>query len=363
MPSRIGNMPTIYCDEAGNSGANLLDQDQPCFVLASNDFSREEAEALLDHVRSPQGAEPKFSSLRKSGGGVAKLIRFLSDPRLANERVLVDVFHKRFMVTTKLVDLVAETVIHRMGGDLYERGANIAMSNMLHYCMPAFCGQENTDRFLAAFVELIRRRGNEQVDAFYEAGLRMVDACSSDSFMRDLFPFAERGLLEVWFGDHLDSLALDPAIPALFGHIATWSARKTDRFHVVHDDSKPILASQATFESMLALTGEESHLIGYDRRKIRFPLRALTLAQADSTAHPQLQVADLCAGVINHFNRCWMTGEFDDLANATRDLGRIGWVFDGVVPSGDVTPEALGTDEVGGTNAVEAMTHYLQLAR
>jgi hypothetical protein len=111
---------------------------------------------------------------------------------------------------------------------------------------------------------------------------------------------------------------------------------------------------------MLALTGEESNLIGYDRRKMRFPLRALTLTQASSTNNPQLQVADLCAGLLNHFNRCWMTGEFDELATATKELNRIEWVFDGVVPSTDVTPEALGTSELGGSNAVEEMTEYLR---
>lgn len=356
-------MTTIYCDEAGNSGANLLDPDQPCFVLASNDFSREEAESLLEHVRSAQGAEPKFTSLRKSGNGVARLIRFLADPRLSNERVVIDVFHKKFMVTTKLVDIVAETVMHDLGGDLYDRGANIAMSNMLHYCMPVFCGQENTDRFLAAFVELMRRKGSAEVDAFYAAGSAMIEACTSEDFKSDLFPFVERKLLDIWFGEHLDSLALDPAIPALFQHIAAWGARKADRFHVVHDASKPILASQAIFEDMLALTGEESHLIGYDRRKIRFPLRALTLMQADSTLHPQLQVADLCAGITNHLHRCWMANNFDELATATRDLGRVGWTFDGVLPSPDVTPEALGTSEEGGTNAVDAMTEYLRRRR
>ncbi len=187
----------------------------------------------------------------------------------------------------------------------------------------------------------------------------MVDASSEEEFKTDLFPFVERRPFNVWFGKYIDSLALDPAIPALFGHIATWGVRKADRFDVVHDDSKPILASQATFESMLALSGEESNLIGYDRRKMRFPLRALTLTQASSVAHPQLQVADLCAGVINHYNRCWMAGEFDKLANATRNLRRLEWVFDGVVPSADVTPESLGTDEAGGTNPVDAMAEYL----
>lgn len=43
-------MSIIYCDEAGNTGANLLDPEQPVFVLASNDFSAEEAGNLLLHV-------------------------------------------------------------------------------------------------------------------------------------------------------------------------------------------------------------------------------------------------------------------------------------------------------------------------
>jgi hypothetical protein len=134
---------------------------------------------------------------------------------------MVDVFHKKFMVTTKMVDLIAETVLHEMGGDLYEQGANLAMSNMLHHCMPGFCGQENTDRFLLAFVELVRRGGEDEVDAFYDAGRAMVASTSSESFKPHLLPFTERRLLPVWFGEHIDSLALDPAIPALFGHIAT----------------------------------------------------------------------------------------------------------------------------------------------
>lgn len=352
-------MPTIYCDEAGNSGANLLDRDQPFFVLASNDFSRDEATALLEHVRSPQGAEPKFTALKKSGAGIAKLIRFLSDPRLDENRVVADVFDKRFMVVTKMVDLIAETLIHRMGGDLYERGANIAMSNMLHFSMPVFCGEENTDRFLQSFVELIRRREEAQISAFYDAGKAMLRASTNEKFKRDLMYFTEPRLFSLWFGEEIDSQSLDPAIPALFGHIATWGARKDERFDVVHDSSKPILASQAKFTNMMALSQEESVLVGYDRRKFRFPLRATSLSQADSRYHPQLQVADLCAGLINHFNRCKLTGELDELAIATRELRRLSWIFDGVIPTTDMTPEALGTEEAGGINPVNRIIDYL----
>jgi len=50
----------IYFDESGNSGERLIDDDQPFFMLASNDFSATEARALLEHVRSHQVAEPNI---------------------------------------------------------------------------------------------------------------------------------------------------------------------------------------------------------------------------------------------------------------------------------------------------------------
>ena len=159
-------MLTIFCDEAGNSGENLLDADQPVYVLASNDFTTEEAVALLRHVQPPQSGEPKFKTLKKTNKGVDRLLAFLVDPLLVRDRIAVNVFHKRFMVVTKIVDLIFETLIHKAGGDLYVDGANIALSNMLHACMPAFCGDAATGAFLQAFVSLMRERTPRAAAAF-----------------------------------------------------------------------------------------------------------------------------------------------------------------------------------------------------
>ncbi|ARL15319.1 hypothetical protein BOC46_07060 [Burkholderia pseudomallei] len=53
------------------------------------------------------------------------------------------------------------------------------------------------------------------------------------------------------------------------------------------------------------------------------------------------------------------SSELDDLAIATRELRRLDWVFDAVIPTTDVTPEALGTEEVGGINPVDGVIDYL----
>lgn len=355
-------MTTIYCDEAGNTGANLLDPEQPFFVLASNDFSEEESAALLDHVQSAQGAEPKFSTLRRTPDGIARLIRFLSDPRLNKDRVCIDVYHKRYMIVTKLVDLIAETLIHKIGGDLYERGGNIAMSNLLYYCMPAFCGQDRTDTFLQAFVDLIRHGPDQAKQAFFEAGRHLVESSVNEGFKKDLMYFTEPTLYDKWYHD-FDWSALDPAIPALFHHIVVWGERKPGRFDVLHDHSKPILASAETFALMMAGPGEESKTIGTDRRKITFPLRATSLSQGDSTAYPQLQVADLCAGALNHFYKCHITERSDDLSKAVEALGCLDWGKDFILPQIHVTPETLGTDDASGTNSIEEMLKYLDTKR
>lgn len=355
-------MTTIYCDEAGNTGANLLDPDQPFFILASNDFSSGEADALLEHVRSGQGGEPKFSVLRRRPEGIVRVIRLLSDPRLNKDRVRIDVFHKRYMIVSKMVDLIAETLVHQIGGDLYERGGNIAMANVLYYCMPTFCGEDRTNAFLQAFVELIRYGADAHMDKFYAAGQQMLLASKSDDFKNDLMYFTEPALFDRWYLN-FDWSALDPAIPALFHQIVVWGNRKGDRFHVLHDRSKPILASQQTFEMMMAGPGEGSKTIGTDRRKISFPLRALSLNQGDSVDHPQLQVADLCAGAINHFYKCHLADQPDDLSRAVQDLGCLDWGDDFVLPQPYATPEELGTVDTDGTSSVDEMVAYLHEKR
>lgn len=348
----------IYCDEAGNTGERLLDEEQPFFILASNNFGKSEALALLEHVRSPQGGEPKFKTLKKTPSGINRLIRLLSDPRLNRDRVFVTTYDKRFLVITKLVDLIAETLVHESGGDLYKNGQNLALSNILYFCMPVFCGSEATDQFLQSFVDLIREKTEFCKVSFFSAGERLLAASSEPDFTAHLEPFTNPELFHIWFGG-IGSLALEPAIPALFQHISEWGVRSVGRFRVIHDQSKPVLASQEFFERMMAKSEIQSNFIGYDRRKTMFPLRAETLEQADSRLHPQLQLADICAGAFAHYFKCRESEPFDELTQAIFKLGCLDWAENGaVIPSMNVTPASLGTDSNCGVNPIDAITKY-----
>ena len=137
----------VAFDESGNSGANLLDSEQPVFVLSSVHFTDDEAGNLIE----TNSDEMKFSKLKRSSKGKRKIINILNSELLNDDIVLVSAVHKRFMVITKMVDLLIEPMLYKSGFDLYERGANIAMANMLYFCMPAFIGSEAFEAIQTAF--------------------------------------------------------------------------------------------------------------------------------------------------------------------------------------------------------------------
>jgi len=65
-------IPTIFFDESHNTGAYLLDANQPIFTLASVDYNPNECAKLLRLVSSHQASEAKSVISTKSQTGSRK---------------------------------------------------------------------------------------------------------------------------------------------------------------------------------------------------------------------------------------------------------------------------------------------------
>ena len=354
--------PEVYFDEAGNTGAALLDAEQPVFTLASVDFTLEEATYLLDLVRTPQTREVKFTALRRSRAGQDRLLRFLSDPLLEPARVRLSVTHKRYMVVCKAVDLIEETLAHEAGIDLYHQGANIAIANLHYYVTPLFCGQDRFDTFLSTFVQMVRTQTPDAKVQFFAATRALYVSCTNERHRSSLGPYlmAERQIDDIL--DGVDYTALDPAIGAVFHQLGEWGRYLQRDFHAIHDASKPIAAERETFKAMMN-PDVEATVIGYDRRKFEFPLRTRTLEFGDSRDLPQLQVADLLAGSISYFASALAREARDDLTNSLERAGIERYNMHVLWPAPQVTPKALGTEESGGINAANFMAVALAKTR
>jgi hypothetical protein len=355
-------MHEIAFDEAGNTGADLLNVKQPVFALASVSLSRSEANEILEGIRTPQANEVKFSRLRRSEPGWRRILKALSSPDLTSEKVVVMIIHKRFMAVAKIVDLLVETLAHEDSVDLHKDGANIALSNLHFICMPTFCGKDWTETFLCRFVDMVRQRTPNSVRKFYQAARVLYELSSSRKYAELLAPIlvSQRLISEIL--PRIGKNTLDPAIPAFVRHCVLWGERFEGAFDLVHDASKPIFQEKETLEDLMS-RGEEEHLIGYDRRKFIFPLRARCIQFGKSEEDPRLQIADLVAGACaNCLATLISPGKdqafFDEVA-ASFNM----FVFEAIWPTSNISPRELGTEHTGGINAIDYMAEFFSKHR
>lgn len=352
-------MKRIYLDESGNTGAKLLDSAQPVFTLASNNYTDDEAAELIALVKSLQASEAKFSSLKKSPKGRARLLEFFKHPLLAPERTKTTAFHKKYMTLTKVVDILIENVAHETGFDLYEGGLNIAMSNMHFYCMPNFCGYERFEKFLNTFIEMVREQTTEAIDNFYSSVDELMRNSINKDYIDHLFSIAASKMIvnDILSGNNY--LALDPAIPALFNHCTHWGETIGDEFVVVHDTSKPIRAHIDVFNQLMSKELEPIEL-GYDRRKFKIPLRSSEIQFGDSKQHHQLQAADLVASATSFVANAIALGQEEEFSKSLRSCEIERLMINVIWPSPEITSDELGTNQQGGINAVNHLAEMLR---
>ncbi len=150
------------------------------------------------------------------------------------------------------------------------------------------------------------------------------------------------------------SYDLDPVIPAFVSLCDAWGKHLGKRFDVDCDESKAIAGDKAI---LLALSHPEEPEaeVGYDRRKMVFPLKIAKITIKDSADSSFIQIADVMAGSLCYaLTKMVSDAGMDDFARrilamvASKELG-----VDACFPTPDVTPETLGTSEAGGSNAAE----------
>lgn len=344
----------VAFDESGNSGGNLLDPEQPVFVLASVHVTDDETVKLIE----PHSDEIKFSKLKRSYKGRRKILDILNTDMLSDDKVLISGFHKSFMVITKMVDLLIEPMLYESGIDLFERGENIAMANMLFFTMPVFIGRDSFKAIQAAFVEMVRFPSSAAAERFFELIYKARRDLKHPEFAQELDMLLAtqsevRKSLYKWDGSDLD-----PAIPAFVEHGSIWTSRLMTEFSILHDSSKPIQQQQLILEAMMS-TSEKPVSIGYDRRKMAFPIMAAGIEFYDSSLIPQIQLADIIASSAAYCLRASLNTKIDSFTQELLRTKILSGNFRPVWPEVKVTPEDLGTNKVGGIDANNYIGEYV----
>ncbi|MEY2487124.1 MAG: hypothetical protein QOH39_2772 [Verrucomicrobiota bacterium] len=335
----------VTFDECGYTGQHLLDKEQPVFVLASVSFEDAAAADLLGPFAVRRQGEFKYAKVKRATRDQPMILSVLDDPRLNSQTCKAYIIHKPFMLVSKLVDEIFETLAHEHGLDLYEGRAALATANLIASTFPVYLGRTRYQRFLGSFSALARKQDQPAFERF---------AAESESIYNHLeqkFPYVSstfapvvlacrRGLpfLRRCFGD----FGHDPIIPAYHVLANEWSKELNSAFELLADESKVLAHERQRLLKFSDPTLKNVELKQYSAIHV-YPLKISDIVLGRSEDHPSIQLADFLSGVTFHAfnNRAQGTRPTAFEEESFKRLVGSKLFCGGIWPSTGVTPEEV----------------------
>ena len=317
FPRRLAHttMPqTVYCDEAGFTGENLLNRQQPFFAYASVAQEPQEAADLVDRLKRDyrvQGGELKGSNLIRYSRGRRAIEDLIS---VAAQSAQIVVHHKEYCLATKFFEYAFEPLISEINSIFYSINFHKFVGNILYFNV--LLSHERAQELSSRFEKAVR------IDDAELQAMFSVHSINDDDPIERLVSFGIynrdsilRELREVkQFGGWILELTLT-SISSLLAH---WGDR-TDSLRVFCDASVPLRDQQGVINMMVGRTDRARVRFGRRQKSMLFNL-AQPIEFVDSRATPGVQIADVFATVacaaIAHKRDSWSHDMLTALFNA-----------------------------------------------
>ena len=292
---------TIYFDESGFTGYNLLDPVQPIFSIASANISEDQAEEIL-RTSFPryQGDEFHFTNIWRSNHR-ARLRVFCSQLDQVADRSFCYVTNKRFAVLAKMMDFLVEPVVTNSGYDFYDEGYCWKYTNLVYYGLTNFAPPEFLNDLLGSYQEFSLAPSAESLTALQQRLPAMAETADErvKAFISEMAlgaqMFERFNDLETFRSTN--SLQTSTMI-AVIGH---WRQNYTEDFAVVHDASSSFMRDRATWETITGPNVNPVEITGGDGNGLEWPLRVTSTESCDSRDSRAIQFCDVLAGLISKY--------------------------------------------------------------
>lgn len=284
---------TIYCDDAGFTGDNLLQREQPFFGFAAVAVEPEEAGELVDRLCERfgvVGAELKGRILYRRPDA-PELISWVLEE--LGPRTSVVVSDKLFSLSGKFFEYVFEPVLSRNNLFFYERGFHLHVATVVWAHLTG--GDEAAARIASRFQAMLRRRGSDG-PTFFDPGPAggPVSAIGTiERFIAACRPTIESELAALEGADGRIRWVLDLGFSSARSVLRTMGERFGTP-DVVFDESSPLDAYSGFFDPFVGRT--EIPRFGFRRRErpLIFALER-SIRFGSSAVEPGLQLADIVA--------------------------------------------------------------------
>jgi len=349
---------TIFFDEAGFTGYNFLDPNQPIFIIASTDIKPDHAEVLLKKAFPKyQGKEFKFSNIwgstnQKGFFDLAKSLQNVINP------IYIYSINKRFAVLVKMVDFLLEPLANKAGYDFYANGYCWKLTNYIYYGFQIFEKMDLLDKMIVSYQTFSRSPSMEALKLMENQLSNWAKEVKED----ELSIFIKKMVLGAsTFPDSFNienfKSSNELQLATMLAIVSWWRQNFSEDFIINHDASSNFgrqkdLWQQLTRNDIPPYT----HPLG-DGTFVDFPLRVIKTDAIDSKDNFSIQLCDLIAGFCSkHFDEnC--SGPNREFTNTCIDLGFSKIIVNSIKATPVFPDEEIS--KLNGPDAVDSLSNLI----
>lgn len=329
-------MAVIYFDEAGNTGADLMNKEQMIYVLSSLKISEYESGKILDNYFGEKFIH--FKTIKNGKNNQQQLIKLLiENNNIIEQNIFSCFYHKKFLILCQMLNYLYEPQLYNDGIDYYDEGKNIAHANYFYICGYGFCGEIIMDNVLRSFMNMIRLQTKDAIKDYYSSLQKAFDNCKHKEFKTEFyillrtFKDVDRYLLNI------EKYILDPSSHTLISLVEYWLKELNECIDIVHDRSKSVEIAKKYLEYLINIDINPVS-IGYGNFKTLLPLKVNSFTFESSSNSKALQLCDLIASSIFFVNNEKEEIDKIEFKNNLLNIVKNWKTFGSVYPTDNVSP-------------------------
>lgn len=255
---KVGGTSSVFCDEAGFTGNNLLDSAQEVFVFSGVAMPAERAIELVQRTIRDfrlQGKELKGSRMLKTQAGRRAITAVLEE---CSEQVRLVSHLKKFALACKIFEYIFEPALAQQNSLFYSVGFHLFIGNFLFTWLRA--RDESAETIFEEFSTFMREGNQAALEKIFPQPGLIVDWTSNPLAAISLFAMTNRAAiqseLEGTHGATVPNWILDLTTTSLFSVLRHWG-EVYDEIDLFCDESKPLETEIGILKGMV---GRRDHV-------------------------------------------------------------------------------------------------------
>lgn len=288
------NQLTLYFDESGFTGENLLSNEQKTFSYASVNITPSEAEALVAKIIAKykiQNGELKAVKLIRRDKGKQVILEILEE---IQDKIRISIHDKKFALTAHFFEYVFEPVLAKKSLIFYQQDFHKYISNALYISL--ITNDELTNKIMIIFEQLMRKKELSHLDEIISLPENSKKNSEALEFLKKMLIFIDVHK-EIIYDEikDLSSWTIDLSQTSLHSLFSEWGIEGSE-ITAYCDNSKPINESLDWFEHMKGqkeIIYSPFELSDGCRAPITYNLKEINMV--DSKEYAGVQLADIVA--------------------------------------------------------------------